>query len=894
MIELDQKNIWLVKNFRDLLDDLERVFLEFLEMKFDLLYGNSYLFIIKSKYKKKHVPNWESLGNLDFYDLIKIFDKFHYDFLDKNLVESNSRNVVNSMRDVRHDVSGHKEIEGPTYNQLEDFIIRTINFARLINSNEQTIKNLESLKNQVNIQNLISQGLIPELGFSIGSGSLETNNIVSVSMSMQDIINQRKYSQSQESALQKLENFIKDDEQQCFILKGYAGTGKTFIIGSLIDYLNSNHRQSKIMAPTGRAARLLTEKHKVSATTIHKSIYYVKELKEYKDSDNGKVTYKYYFDLLNNDSDHGTIFIIDEASMISDYYSEQEFIRFGSGKLLNDLLRYVGFDNNDNRKKVIFVGDFAQLPPVDMNFSPALDEIYMKENYGLNIQIAELTDVFRQQKNSLVLNNATNIRAMITNETYNNFIIEEDKEHVNILNQIEVIPDFLESYKNSKTESIIVTYSNALAGSYNKTIREHLFPNENEICIGDRIIAIRNNYSFPIEIMNGQIGFIIDVNPFSKEEHVPLNLGKNNKGEIERISVKLSFKEVKISFEDINKNEHIISARILENVLYSDKGSLNPIASKALYVHFTRRNPKLKPGSEEFKRAISSDPYFNALQIRFAYAITCHKAQGGEWENVFVDFEGRNSLNKSSLRWIYTAITRSSSKLKVCNPIHQKLLTPIKMSHNDLFNIEDDETKENTIITNQTFSSDDILSEPVFKDISEISKQIYLLMKPYLPNKLILQKIEEKQYQTNYNVNFENNRFKILVNYKKNHLLSRIQFSKKVNNFSNIEIALKENVQGQLIQSKVTMIDKNENIATNDINHNFFSQVEQLYIENDIQFKLVKQSNYHYKIEIISDESSDKYNFFFDGQNRFTKITTQNDNPNKRLFNKILKLHLEV
>lgn len=199
----------------------------------------------------------------------------------------------------------------------------------------------------------------------------------------------------QNSLIDELEKFL-SDQTPCFLLKGYAGTGKTFLMEGLTDFLLQSKRNFVIAAPTGRAAKVISQKTKHKACTIHKTIYSSKELKEFKTKDeDGTETFKFYFEIRKNEDPTNTVYIIDESSMISNVYSEGEFFRFGSGFLLKDLIKHINFDNNDYNKKIIFIGDNAQLPPVNMNFSPALNGKYLQENCGLVSNEFELTEVVR-------------------------------------------------------------------------------------------------------------------------------------------------------------------------------------------------------------------------------------------------------------------------------------------------------------------------------------------------------------------------------------------------------------------------------------------------------------------------------------------------------------------
>ena len=228
-----------------------------------------------------------------------------------------------------------------------------------------------------------------------------------------------KLTNDQTELVLELERFI-NSSSSVFLLKGYAGTGKTFMMKGLTDFFVNTNRSFKMAAPTGRAAKVISQKTKHKAYTIHKSIYSSKDLKEFKTKDeSGTETFKFYYELKNNEDPLNTVYIIDESSMLSNVYSEGEFFRFGSGYLLKDLLKFINIDNNDQDKKIIFIGDNAQLPPVNMNFSPALDSNYLKENYNIYSSEFELTEVLRQNTNSGILHNATKLRQSLKSNLFN-------------------------------------------------------------------------------------------------------------------------------------------------------------------------------------------------------------------------------------------------------------------------------------------------------------------------------------------------------------------------------------------------------------------------------------------------------------------------------------------
>lgn len=242
-------------------------------------------------------------------------------------------------------------------------------------------------------------------------------------MSLAKFFTKYNLTNNQEELIIKLNSFLFESTNNCFLLKGYAGTGKTFITKGLTEYFRVIRRNYILSAPTGKASKVIQEKTKSETYTIHKTIYSNTDLKEYKSGEEDR-TYKFYFELAVNESSDDTIYIVDEASMISNIYSEMEFIRFGSGFLLQDLMKYINLDQNDHNKKVIFIGDNAQLSPVGMNFSPALDTQYLIEHFGVQVEEFELTEVVRQQEDSGILKNASKLRKSLKSKIFNQLDIE--------------------------------------------------------------------------------------------------------------------------------------------------------------------------------------------------------------------------------------------------------------------------------------------------------------------------------------------------------------------------------------------------------------------------------------------------------------------------------------
>ncbi|EHN69885.1 ATP-dependent DNA helicase [Aliivibrio fischeri] len=496
--------------------------------------------------------------------------------------------------------------------------------------------------------------------------------VTNKNISIFDSFSEYSLTAGQAKLVDQLDQFLSNQEKSVFQLKGYAGTGKTFITKGLTEYFKSIGRTCVLSAPTGKAAKVISNKTGCSAHTIHKTIYSFKDLVEYRDeSGEESETYKLYAQIAVNELSADTVFIIDESSMISDVYNDNEFFRCGTGKLLSDLLKFVNLDHNDHRKKVIFIGDDAQLPPVGMSFSPALSADYLKQKFGLDTVSYELTEVVRQKADSGVMKNSIQLRNALKAGVFNQLSLDTTFADVEEVEYADLLPKYLEScHGKINGESIVVAGSNRDVMQYNCRIREHFFPEQPEISNGDKVIAVSNNDRYGFYISNGEFGLVRQVLGPTEIRKVVLNPRSKDK----RVEVELSFREVDIGFKDLTGTSRFFKAKIVENLLYSEQPQLSSDESKALYIDFCMRNSNLRRNSLEFKETLRADPYFNALRVKFGYAITCHKAQGSEWNHVFVKCKmHQNTLSAGYFRWFYTAITRTAKQLYLLEPPKIKL-----------------------------------------------------------------------------------------------------------------------------------------------------------------------------------------------------------------------------
>ena len=466
---------------------------------------------------------------------------------------------------------------------------------------------------------------------------------------------------SQANALVAFKDFLYSGTH-CLLLKGCAGTGKTTLIAHIISYLVQNNRRFEVIAPTGRAARILGSKTRTLADTIHRKIYALKDVEVFELAQSPNDPGIRFVFPLKNDDPGETVFIVDESSMVGDQESKGDMLQFGSGRLLADLVTFARLGRlgrvNERGAKIVFVGDPAQLPPVGETLSPALSAVYLKETFGLDCVEFELTEVMRQETGSAVLDRATELRDSIGRKVFNTFDVSATNNDIVAASIPEAVSMIVEAYR-SKLSSVFITYTNARALELNLAVRGQLWGDEKaELRVGDLLLVNKN--SARTGLSNGDLVKVVNVaNEF---EHRSIRI----KGEPQLID--LFFRQISIAYRGADGQIIRVDTRLLENLLSSNQRDLTPIEQRGLLVDFRQRNPHLKTKTAEFKLAIREDPYFNALQVKYGYAMTCHKAQGGEWETALVDFSnGRGKRNEEFFRWAYTAITRAKKKLVTIN-----------------------------------------------------------------------------------------------------------------------------------------------------------------------------------------------------------------------------------
>ena len=451
----------------------------------------------------------------------------------------------------------------------------------------------------------------------------------------------------QDSLLRKVADFVTSDDDDILVVNGYAGTGKTTAVSSVIASLKEFGTKCVLLAPTGRAAKVLSSYAGQPAYTIHKHIYRQKSV--------GGDGFGQFSLAPNKDKE--TLFVVDEVSLIGiDAGQQQTTAAFGSGNLLDDLIAFV---RAGVECKVILIGDAAQLPPVGLDASPALLHDYMAMMGG--VVFAELSTVVRQQKESGILHNATLIRQLISEMEYGPGVIDicdlglevegfDDVERIGGGDLIEKISDAYATF--GEDETVILCRSNKRAIKYNMGIRSTVQYKEERLVRDDKLMIVKNCYQFldGIEgmdyIANGDIAKLQKISKY--EERYGLH-----------------FAEARISFPDYDDQE--IVAKVILDTLESESASLTYEQSNMLYQGVNEDYAHLTTKKKRYE-AVREDKYYNALQLKYANAITCHKSQGGQWECVFIDNPfWQEELTVDDLKWLYTAITRATKKVYLVN-----------------------------------------------------------------------------------------------------------------------------------------------------------------------------------------------------------------------------------
>lgn len=456
--------------------------------------------------------------------------------------------------------------------------------------------------------------------------------------------------QEQGQALDTFARFLTDrDPHAVMILRGGAGTGKTSLSGAIVRTLKAIRQKVMLLAPTGRAAKVFSFNSGVPAYTIHRRIYREKAF--------AGVDGQFQ---LNDNLYTDTLFMVDEASMISNLGLGG--VHFGSGCLLDDLVRFVYQGRND---RLMLIGDKAQLPPVGEEESPALSAMTL-EGYGLKVYECDLNEVLRQSQESGILYNATVIRQMITHDAVTQLPLVRFHGFADIVMMpgSELVESLANSYYQAgQDETMVITRSNKRANIYNNGIRNMVLDREEELSGGDMIMIVKNNYFWTEKELSEVSG--------APHPEIPPFLANGDRAKVLRVRRHIElygfrFATILIQFPDYDNYEITVTA--LLDTLQSEAPALTHDQQEKLFRGVEEDNMDVPLKADRMK-AVRQDPYYNALQVKYAYAVTCHKAQGGQWEHVYVDqgYMTDDMLTPDYIHWLYTAFTRARSKLFLVN-----------------------------------------------------------------------------------------------------------------------------------------------------------------------------------------------------------------------------------
>lgn len=441
----------------------------------------------------------------------------------------------------------------------------------------------------------------------------------------------------QDLFFQMIAEFITNKNQnEIFVLKGYAGTGKTTVISTIVNNLAEINKKSVLLAPTGRAAKVIANYSNKIASTIHKKIYFPKK------TAGGGVSFT-----MQQNKHKNTFFIVDESSMISDTETDSKL--YQNGSLLEDLISYVYSGTNC---KMILLGDTAQLPPINLDISPALDIDTLSLHFDKMVKSIELDEVMRQEENSGILHNATVLRELLNDAfvTDFKFDLKPFKDVIRLTDGYDIQDAINSSYSNYSIEdTAFIVRSNKRANQYNQQIRTRILDKESDLSTGDFLMVVKNNYFWLKDsdeagfIANGDIVEVLEI--FSIQELYGFKFAK-----------------VKIRMIDYPKQVPLETVVLLDTTV-SESASLSYEQSNSLYQE-VMKDYEDEPNKYKRFQKVKENAYFNALQVKFSYAITCHKSQGGQWNTVFIEKPYLpNGMDRDYVRWLYTAMTRAKDRL---------------------------------------------------------------------------------------------------------------------------------------------------------------------------------------------------------------------------------------
>ncbi len=508
---------------------------------------------------------------------------------------------------------------------------------------------------------------------------------------------------SQKTAITKIETFLNDKDEKVFILKGSAGTGKTYLIKEIINLIYSKgFTQFRIAAPTGMSvANIKSRFSELSIKTTHSIIYKrtpeAEEEFENEAAQEDEKLFKLKFHLKDNSDDPNSIYIIDEATLMSDSKMQNEFFQFGSDKLLSDFFEFAELTSSE--RKIILIGDDLQMLRGNEELS-AMNTEYLLKQYSLKVNSFELNEIVRQAASNPIITEAAKIRNSIALNVFNEFDIQTDSSNIIATTRENMKDEYLKCINNNRVQdSVVIKYSNSQVQEANQKIRKNILGKDGEIIVGDIIMFYRNYYfEEGISFQNGETAIVTHVQPI-EEKYSPSGKGKKE--------IPLRFRKVNVDTGE-GKN---IEINLLENFLVSDETKLTNEETIALIILFKNTykskykkypSPKNCGSTTEYYRALNSDKYLNCALVKFAYSITGHKAQGSEWENVFIDFEWKNqekNYKEEFYRWAYTCFTRAKSKVfLIKNPV---ISPSSKMVWNDTGVVIDSQLRFNNLNSNE-------------------------------------------------------------------------------------------------------------------------------------------------------------------------------------------------
>jgi hypothetical protein len=454
---------------------------------------------------------------------------------------------------------------------------------------------------------------------------------------------------SQRKALEDFSRFLQGaDLRMTFVLRGAAGTGKSTLIRELVARASARGLRAVLLAPTGRAARVLRERTGCDTATIHSAIYTLRDVIEQADESEQPV---FQFELKASEEPTNTVFFVDEASMVGDEEVHDTNLRFGSGRLLKDIVEYIFWAHPDPYRKLVLIGDHCQLSPVHAATSPALDPVYLRDTLRLVIQEATLKEIVRQDPGSALVAAITQLREAIETQQYHTLQWHAESR-MSLYNDTGPFSQAIRDRFSSGRIPHLICYKNATVRDWNRWVRESLLHRKPDPEVGDRLIVLKNHYQSGL--MNGDFVTIRSV-------------GEQRNRSVRGVT--LTYREVTARFI-VPEGERDWTGLMLENALLSPERHLNDEEEQARWILFKIDHPKLRPGTPEFKEALLNNKFWNCLIPKYGYATTCHKAQGGEWDEVFVvcDFGPQHGLRSAAtFRWLYTAVTRARQTLHLLN-----------------------------------------------------------------------------------------------------------------------------------------------------------------------------------------------------------------------------------